>query len=676
MDSPPGNDSVLEITTPTTYSGSTGGISIWEDTLQHEDTMIAVYLNRTFSWSTNFTVTGVNKATLAIETAPVDEFPQGTAAARLAAFRTAVLATAPDTSNITAAAPRFIYTNRHGHALDLTFRLAGKINGVSVDYQSWPMLEDPWMYQSQKGHLHLTGPNRVITSNYYDWMQSINNRPTLAPTTSVPASPGAPVDIDLAARVTDGETPDNQLRFAVSNPSNGSVALLADGKTARFTPATSGPASFDFSASDRGLHPRVVWHYDFESTTTGDASLQQRTATQTLVGTGTSTLESDTATPLGGNSTKSLRLTETSPSAAKLSRLVTRSNLEMSNGSWTFATWFKRATRTTDDFIFYIGTGDGFSGNGDELQLRCGANSDVIRLEHYNAANANDLTLVSPGTAVQNVWHHAAITFEKAADNTGSVRLYLNGTQVGAPTTVTWALRQDVALVLGGVTSNGSAVATRYLNDAALFRGAMTAPEIAALAGQSIATFSGLNVSSTVRLGVLTRQESWRQTHFGTTSNTGAAADLFDANNDGEVNLLEFGTGQNPHASTLTPTMLVKNSSTLDFTYTRSVAAILEGTAFTVEGSDTLAPGSWSSTGVTEQHRCQRRSREGTLRGNRHRLRCVRQSVRLHCGQSGEIRCRRVFQLKQRGFLRPRLPQPHPGWNPVGARTGEIGRMA
>ena len=114
-------------------------------------------------------------------------------------------------------------------------------------------------------------------------------------------------------------------------------------------------------------------------------------------------METDTPAALGANSTQSLRLTEASPNAAKLSRLVTRSNLEMSNGSWTFATWFKRASRTTDDFIFYIGAGDGFSGNGDELQLRCAGNADTLRLEHYNAANAGDLTLVSPGTAVQNV---------------------------------------------------------------------------------------------------------------------------------------------------------------------------------------------------------------------------------------------------------------------------------
>jgi autotransporter-associated beta strand protein len=661
-DSPPGNDSALEITTPTTYSGSTGGISIWEDTLQHEDTMIAVYnmpvggggstgnngvwanewltghipagyqaitdeaattgrifihydsvlvavyLNRTFSWSTNFTVTGVNKAALAIETAAVDEFPQSTAAERLAAFRTAVLATAPDTSNITAAAPRFIYTNRHGHALDLTFGLAGKINGVSVDYQSWPMLEDPWMYQAQKGHFHIFGPNRVVTSNYYDWTQSINNRPALASAVPVPANPGAPVDIDLAARVADSETPGNQLHFTVSNPSNGSVTLLPDRKTARFTPTAIGPAAFDFTASDRGIHPRVIWHYDFESTTTRDASGHTRDATQTLVGTGTAALESDKPALLGANSTQSLRLNESSPNAAKLSRLVTRSNLEMGNGSWTFATWFKRASRTTDDFLFYIGAGDGFSGNGDELQLRCGGNADTLRLEHYNAANAGDLTLVSPATAVQNVWHHAAVTFEKTADNTGTVRLYLNGTQVGSPNTVTWALRQDLALVLGGVTSTSAAVAPRYLNgwldDSALFRGAMSASEIASLAKQSVATFSGLSASASVALSssVASPWEDWRSANFNSTELADPLISGPDADKDRDdiVNLLEYAMATNPGLPNSIPASAEKNGATFEFTYTRNKAAT--DLLFTVKWSDAMQPGSWTTAGITDQN--------------------------------------------------------------------------
>jgi autotransporter-associated beta strand protein len=562
-DDPPGFDSMLNITTPTTYSGSTGGISIWEDTLQHEDTMIAVYnmpvggggstgnngnwanewltghiptgyqalidestntgriflhyekllvaiyLDRTFSWATDFTVTGVNKAALAIETAPVAEFPQNTASARLAAFRSAVLANATDISGVTNAAPRFIYTNRHGNALDLTFGLAGKINGVTVDYQSWPMLEDPWMYQSQNGHLHLLGHDRSVVANYYGWTQTTNWHPAALNLAPLAASNNA-VDVNLAARVSDAETPGTNFHFSVGNALNGSVVLLADGRTARFTPQAgyTGAAAFDFTARDCGLHPRIVWHYDFEppatlvSNSVRDASGKLRDATVSFVGAGTAAFDTSTPAALGANSARSLRLTESGTNAASLRRTVTPANLEMSNGSWTFATWFKRATRTNDDFIFYIGPADGFSGGVDELQLYLPANSDTLRLLHYTVTNSNDVNLSSAVAAPTNQWHHAAVTFEKTADNTGSVRLYVNGALVGTKTNLTWVLRQDLAIVLGGHTSTSTAVSSRWFNgsldDAALLRGALTADEIASFASQSVATFSGTGVSGNV----------------------------------------------------------------------------------------------------------------------------------------------------------------------------------
>jgi autotransporter-associated beta strand protein len=664
-DSPPGNDAMITITTPTTYSGSTSGISVWEDTLQHEDTVIAVYnmpvggggsTGNNGNWANEYIKGDIpngylayidqsdalgriflhydsvlvsiqltdtfgnyvgspgfqypcNKQGVIVETALPSEYPQATAADRLLAFRADILAnTVTDKTGINDAAPKLIYTNRHGEVLELTFGLAGKINGVTVDYQSWPMLENPWMRQSQNGHLHLFGANRIVTSNYYDWTESTNHRPAADTMAALPATSGTPVDIDLAARVADSETPDNQLHFAVSNPSNGNVTLLPDGKTARFTPTASGPASFDFTTRDRGLHPAVVWHYDFETSATHDTSLHRRHATQTLVTGGTATLESDTSAALGSNSTQSLRLTEATPAAAKLSRLVTRSNLEMSNGSWTFATWFKRANRSTEDFIFYIGAGDGFSGNGDELQLRCGANADTLRLEHYNASNAGDLTLISPGTAVQNVWHHAAVTFEKTADNTGTVRLYLNGTLAGSPTPVTWALRQDLALVLGGVTSTSSAVTSRYFNgwldDSALFRGAMSAADIASLAKQSVATFSGLSANASVTLSASAASpwEDWRAANF----NTAELADPLvsgpdaDKDRDGIVNLLEYATATLPGIPNTIPASVEKNGATLEFTYTRNKAATdLE---FLVKWSETLAPGSWSTIGIADQN--------------------------------------------------------------------------
>jgi len=91
--------------------------------------------------------------------------------------------------------------------------------------------------------------------------------------------------------------------------------------------------------------------------------------------------------------------------------------------------------------------------------------------------------------------------------------------------------------------------------------------------------------------------EQWRLTHFGTTENTGTAADDFDANNDGEINLLEFATGQNPHANTRAITLLNATDDGLEFTYIRSKAAFEEGYGFSVEYSDTLAP-PWTPAGA------------------------------------------------------------------------------
>jgi hypothetical protein len=100
---------------------------------------------------------------------------------------------------------------------------------------------------------------------------------------------------------------------------------------------------------------------------------------------------------------------------------------------------------------------------------------------------------------------------------------------------------------------------------------------------------------------VLSAFEAWRVLNFGTIVNSGTAADLADPNGDGECNLLEFATAQNPLAATRSVPTLVHNGTTIDVTYTRSNAALAGGITFSVEWSNTLAPGSWSSSGVTEQ---------------------------------------------------------------------------
>ena len=89
--------------------------------------------------------------------------------------------------------------------------------------------------------------------------------------------------------------------------------------------------------------------------------------------------------------------------------------------------------------------------------------------------------------------------------------------------------------------------------------------------------------------------EQWRQLHFGSSANSGDGADLADPDDDGESNLLEFTTGQDPHAATRAVTSLSAPPAP-GFTYTRSRAAFLDGYVFDVEYSDTLAA-PWTSVG-------------------------------------------------------------------------------
>lgn len=93
---------------------------------------------------------------------------------------------------------------------------------------------------------------------------------------------------------------------------------------------------------------------------------------------------------------------------------------------------------------------------------------------------------------------------------------------------------------------------------------------------------------------------SWRQTHFGTTANTGAAADDADDDDDGVPNLLEFATTGTPGAPDEEPGELapMDDSGLLYFTYTRNKQAMAE-VSYQVEWTDDLLL-AWSTAGVVE----------------------------------------------------------------------------
>ena len=97
----------------------------------------------------------------------------------------------------------------------------------------------------------------------------------------------------------------------------------------------------------------------------------------------------------------------------------------------------------------------------------------------------------------------------------------------------------------------------------------------------------------------LSPSQSWRKRHFNTTSNTGQAADEATPMHDGVPNLMKFATGMDPSKTGRQPGTIQHSSASIVFTYNRSKAALSDGVQFTVEWSDTLAPGSWSADGAS-----------------------------------------------------------------------------
>ncbi|WP_411845034.1 hypothetical protein AAFN60_14195 [Roseibacillus persicicus] len=150
------------------------------------------------------------------------------------------------------------------------------------------------------------------------------------------------------------------------------------------------------------------------------------------------------------------------------------------------------------------------------------------------------------------------------------------------------------AVVVG---SNDWTVAELFLGEESLPAGVYTVAELNVLSANAV--FSG-NGSITVTDGPTTALGLWRLFYFGSTANMGVGADEFDANGDGESNLLEFATGQNPNGNTLAVFELTGDLPILDFSYPRSVEAVEDGMVFVVEWSDTLLPGSWSTAGVAD----------------------------------------------------------------------------
>ena len=94
--------------------------------------------------------------------------------------------------------------------------------------------------------------NTTAASIAYSNISVTKNTPLLATTDAVATGQNSVVDINLQTLTGDATSPFLPLTFSVSSALNGTVTLLADGVTARFTPTNNylGSAGFSYTVSD------------------------------------------------------------------------------------------------------------------------------------------------------------------------------------------------------------------------------------------------------------------------------------------------------------------------------------------------------------------------------------------------------------------------------------------
>jgi len=92
-----------------------------------------------------------------------------------------------------------------------------------------------------------------------------------------------------------------------------------------------------------------------------------------------------------------------------------------------------------------------------------------------------------------------------------------------------------------------------------------------------------------------TALQAWRQQWFGTTNNSGFAADTYVASGDGLANLIKYGLGLNPLVASPSPITFSLAGGYLTMTVPRSSSAT--GISYFLESTDNLA-GGWSTSSV------------------------------------------------------------------------------
>jgi hypothetical protein len=193
---------------------------------------------------------------------------------------------------------------------------------------------------------------------------------------------------------------------------------------------------------------------------------------------------------------------------------------------------------------------------------------DVAGDVTWNAGNAWQFDLAAGNLSDRLAISGTGSDFLKGTGSAARTFDFLGSSQAGTYTLVTWSGTTNFAASDFTATNIGGGLA---------------------------AVFSIVGKSLTVTIGSsLTPIEQWRQTHFGSSANSGNGADTFDFDKDGVPNLVEYALGTAPTspASSARPLPgLSSNRLTLQFT-----PQVVSGLTYSIQTSTNL--GAWTTTNL------------------------------------------------------------------------------
>ena len=151
-----------------------------------------------------------------------------------------------------------------------------------------------------------------------------------------------------------------------------------------------------------------------------------------------------------------------------------------------------------------------------------------------------------------------------------------------------WRLKPESSYRLSGAQKSGLSSGNYVLQFP-------TISGFPAPAQQPVTLTGGQLMTLTFTYGqTLTPIESWRLAKFGTTANTGNAADNADPDHDGQTNLSEYTAGTDPNNPTDVFKVLTTQKTGTSFTLT---AAGKAGRSYTLQRNTDLANGIWTPQG-------------------------------------------------------------------------------